>query len=375
LNDIMSAITNVIYTQGVSVSSFVSMSELSMFLHAPFPSSATDGNQAMISSILAKSGCVQRKCLHLNTTVDSITQVHTRDTDNTTDNNHNDNNHNNNHNNKHNDDNSDGRNRAADTGSSSRMNDGGSNGGGSSSGGGGGGVSYKLVVTHHHRTINDNDSGDRTTSAKRTTATTMTTTTEDFDAVVIATPLESSNITMLPPLVAPPEREYVSVHTTVVTGVINGSFFGVPLMRQGSLIMAPTESTVKAGVHFVWNRGNVTVLNTHGANQTTDERVAGDEGAEKDGEREVLSVYLLHSAELIDALQLASMFQKVHNVTRHLWPAAYPKEIAVAPKDLPPIEIAAGLYYTSSIESVASSMETSALSSRNIATLLAQKWK
>merc|ERR1711990_1047718 len=129
-------------------------------------------------------------------------------------------------------------------------------------------------------------------------------------------------------------------------------------MRQSSLIMAPTRSTLKAGVHFVWNRGNVT---------------RDDEQLGKKGSKQTRSVYLVHSSEMITEPQIRDMFTNVTNVTRHVWPAAYPREHPAASTNFPPIKLAPNLFYTSSIESVASSMETSALSSRNIANLLTKE--
>ena len=273
------------------------------FLHAPFPSSATDGNQAMIMSVLAKSGCLPKECLHLNTAVVGI-QPGVRHSSSTATN--------------------DAATAAATTTASNTST-----------------VHSSIAGNGYTIEYSRNESGDDGGGSRSTF--------EHFDAVVIAAPLESARVHLHPPLVSPASREYVSVHTTVVTGVINGTFFGVPAMREGSLIMAPTESTLESDVHFVWNRGNVTVG------------------------PDVRSVYLLHSAEEIGPSQLAAMFYNVNNVSRHFWPAAYPREIAVATNTLPPIELAPGLFYTSAIESVASSMETSVLSSRNIAKLLLKR--
>ena len=125
------------------------------------------------------SGCLQTACLRVNTTVDSIEVVGTVA-------------------------NADSNGGNGDDASSS-----------SSSG-------YKLVITHHKQHHHRTNSRAQSTS----TSTSTSTTAEYYDAIVIAAPLESSKMTLVPPLITPLKREYVSVHTTVVTGVINGTFFG-----------------------------------------------------------------------------------------------------------------------------------------------------
>ena len=88
-------------------------------------------------------------------------------------------------------------------------------------------------------------------------------------------------------------------------------------------------------------------------------------------------MYLLHSKELVGPEVVSAAFVDVHMVTRHHWPAAYPEEKPTASDaERQPVVLTptGGLYYLNTIESIASSMETSALAGNNAAQLLARWW-
>ena len=76
------------------------------------------------------------------------------------------------------------------------------------------------------------------------------------------------------------------------------------------------------------------------------------------------------SSEPLSNATLSALFGPQHQVliTRE-W-AAYPKYSP--PEDLPPFELAPGLYYGNAIEVAASAMEMSAIAARNNALLAAQ---
>lgn len=81
LRDIMSAITNVIYTQGVEATGFIGLSELAMFLTSPFVYTTARGNDHAVEKVLQAADCSltasvasSGTCLRLGTTVTSISR-------------------------------------------------------------------------------------------------------------------------------------------------------------------------------------------------------------------------------------------------------------------------------------------------------------
>ena len=170
---------------------------------------------------------------------------------------------------------------------------------------------------------------------------------EHFDAVIIATPIErSGHLETFPNI---PVREFTQVYVTVVTAQgLNASYFGMSSLSSDSFVIAPSNSSAESQVHLIWN-------NNHTA--------SGD------------SVYLLHSKQELPQHAIDSMFVAPKSpVSRHHWEAAYPVESPTTQAVLPPVVVTDGLYYVNSIETIASSMETSALSARNAARLLMKWW-
>ena len=84
------------------------------------------------------------------------------------------------------------------------------------------------------------------------------------------------------------------------------------------------------------------------------------------------SIYLVHSDSSIAGDPLGAIFAPGHKVLHtKYWSHAYPvQRPEPTPANLPPIVLGNGALYMNSIESVASSMETTAISARNAARLL-----
>jgi prenylcysteine oxidase/farnesylcysteine lyase len=88
-------------------------------------------------------------------------------------------------------------------------------------------------------------------------------------------------------------------------------------------------------------------------------------------------VYKIFSPDRVSDEHLAKLFvdASIDWIYRKVW-QAYPKLDPIdtfAPIELYPVSKSAGLWYTSGIESFISTMETSALSGKNVAALLARR--
>ena len=195
-----------------------------------------------------------------------------------------------------------------------------------------------------------------------------------YDAVVVASPIETANVDFIvghAPLPAP--RKFVKVYATVIRGHVSRSYFGgdTVLARDQCLIITPDASA--APFNMLWWRGQ---------SNTTNE-----------------SVYLLHSDNMLSNQTLDSMFSTRTYTYRKLWTHAFPVEAPRQPQQLPPIVLGTAassrtnptssgsssssssggggfsgtgnttsqVFLLNSIESVGSSMETSALAARNVA--------
>ena len=83
------------------------------------------------------------------------------------------------------------------------------------------------------------------------------------------------------------------------------------------------------------------------------------------------SIYLLHSDDALPAATLGAMFRTSTVLHVKHWPHAFPiQRPAPTPADLPPLVLGNGALYLNAIETVASSMETTAIGARNAARLL-----
>ncbi len=165
---------------------------------------------------------------------------------------------------------------------------------------------------------------------------------ERFDAVCLATPLETTDLDIenvdLPHDIT--DRRYVTVHVSVVAGRLEPGYFD---RRTADDIPGFVLTTAAAEDPFMFllKRG-----------ETAD-------GTE---------IYQLWSRRAGDEERLDTVFSRIDDHRTVTW-EAFPELSPDVP--MPPFRLAPGLYYVNAAESIASAMEAEAIGSRNVANLLA----
>jgi phytoene dehydrogenase-like protein len=166
---------------------------------------------------------------------------------------------------------------------------------------------------------------------------------EEFDAVVVAAPLELAGIKIegLPEESAPrgTSRRYQDVHTTVVAGELTPGFFG-PGEAPGDVLTVDQPS-----IGF---------------------KAFGRIGYSRDLE---VPIWKFFSGEALPQAVLDTVFRKVSAIHRHLW-QAYPV-LEPAPR-FRPFRLAEGVYQISDFESAVSTLETQATAGWSVADLVAR---
>ncbi|KAL4428033.1 hypothetical protein ABPG75_002122 [Micractinium tetrahymenae] len=170
-----------------------------------------------------------------------------------------------------------------------------------------------------------------------------------FDAVIIATPLESSGLALAgfePPHI--PARKYRQTVSTFVRGVVRASYFGLHEMAYSAVLVAD-------GAGVPW-----TSLGLVG-------RTTGEGGAPVNA-----TVWKLFSREPLPHAWLSMMFERDFEVVHtQVWnsPGAYPA--FDPPEDFAPVKLADGLFYAAALENAASAMEIAAIEGRLTAQMAA----
>jgi len=162
-----------------------------------------------------------------------------------------------------------------------------------------------------------------------------------FDAVIIAAPLEIANMSLPQALLQPPPmREYRSVHITFVAGELSSVYFGAQKKFPGT-ILTPSSFGDKFSV-------------------------IGYHGLSSDGH----DVFKVTSIDPVSEETLNQLFSSVVEVKRLFWPAAYPM---LQPSDKwPDFKLMDGLYYINAMESAVSCMEVEIISGMNAALLASE---
>jgi len=165
----------------------------------------------------------------------------------------------------------------------------------------------------------------------------------DADVVVIAAPIEFTNISFvgfnMPKIV---ERQFVRWFVTM-TGV-DPSYFGMSKDAELPFDILTTESD-----NFPW-----TDLQYRGETETG------------------VSIYKFFSNTDIQSI-LSNVFISYEWVMVQDWPYTFPKLKPIKDSEFQPIILSDNLYYLNTIESVASAMEVSTIAGRNIAMHIVQK--
>eukprot|EP01125_Pyxidicula_operculata_P016189 TRINITY_DN5540_c0_g1_i1.p1 TRINITY_DN5540_c0_g1~~TRINITY_DN5540_c0_g1_i1.p1 ORF type:complete len:505 (-),score=93.10 TRINITY_DN5540_c0_g1_i1:149-1444(-) len=167
---------------------------------------------------------------------------------------------------------------------------------------------------------------------------------DEFDVVVIATPLELTKMKLENiPNKPHTERKFQFVHVTAVYGRLNPQYFGLEKMEEiPTFTMTSEDSTAPFLSQGI--------------------------SCSKSGDEHCLVKYF--SPKLIEDKILDEIFLSRVETTRWSW-YAYPK--LVPNPSLLPVQIHHNLYYINAFESVLSIIEGSMLSARNIANLIAQQ--
>lgn len=201
-----------------------------------------------------------------------------------------------------------------------------------------------------------------------------------FDDVVLAAPLQYSDLTIHGPLkYYPPEIPYVTLHVTLFSSPhrLSHRFFNLDKssdVPQTILTTLPLGTDLGSRKDGVGHPGfwSISVLRTVPAASGgshyvykifSPERVSGAWIADILG----LDVEIPPNASVdeLPETDVSWSHEKVWNP----YPFAYPRVTFEEP------ELAPGLWYTSGIEGFISTMETSALMGRNVAALMARSWE
>lgn len=165
------------------------------------------------------------------------------------------------------------------------------------------------------------------------------------------------------------KRDFVTMHVTLVEGVLNSSFFGYPSWNDVPEVLL-TPATPSVPTNAAAAQGHPTVPFSCCQLQR---RVDNNTG---------VSVYKLFSFDAVSDMDLRTMFDivNIRGVLRHKWEGSYPllkpivssSSSSAEAKDtelLPPFQLSPLLYYTNAFESVFSTMETQMIAARNVADL------
>lgn len=161
-----------------------------------------------------------------------------------------------------------------------------------------------------------------------------------YDAVIIATPLEKTDIEFdgITTSVAS-DREYQSMHNCFVKGVLDPTYFGMETHDDHPAIIGTTTD-----VDGTFNTIEIA------------------------REQDDANIHLLNSTSRLSNDLLETVFSSIENVERFPWDA-YP--VYEPPLSYPPFQLDSSLYYVNAMESAISTMETEVMGSRNVINHLA----
>ncbi|KAJ5294100.1 hypothetical protein N7508_008921 [Penicillium antarcticum] len=246
-----------------------------------------------------------------------------------------------------------------------------------------------LSASHAHVNVNTtvtgiirNSDGTMQVSSKLNAASTSEKT---FDEVVVAGPLQYSGISISPSLDhTPDEIPYVNLHVTLFSSPhrIAPQYFGLDLNARAPETILTTlpedfnpENKADVGPSGFWSISTLRTVDHPTVNseeteqhyvykifspeRPTAEFIAGILGLEKD--------YVSSNATIGDLSKndVSWFHEKLWNPYPVLYPRVTFEDTLLAP----------GVWYTGGIESFISTMETSALMGRNVATLMFQSWQ
>ncbi|KAI9004475.1 Prenylcysteine lyase-domain-containing protein [Hyaloraphidium curvatum] len=176
-----------------------------------------------------------------------------------------------------------------------------------------------------------------------------------FDDVVLAGPLHTLNVS-LPDDIPPPfyPRPYVEIHVTIVVGILSPEYFGLPPLASPPLnILTPQNTASPVPFRSISVLHRFPCLN-HGAN---------------------ITVTKIFSALPMQTADLLAIYEKVYDLARYAWPAAYPDLAPYSsPEEMPGFgPYGDGVYFGGAGEAPFSCMEGQVVAARNVAGLIAEQ--
>jgi prenylcysteine oxidase/farnesylcysteine lyase len=211
-----------------------------------------------------------------------------------------------------------------------------------------------------------------------------------FDTVILAAPLQYSSLSISPsPSHIPDKIPYVELHVTLFASPhkLSPRFFGLtPPARTPEIVITtlpkdypppenPEEGVGPAGFWSISTLGRITNPHTKGKEYLY--KIFSPKPLDSGFMSAILGLGLLDS-EAEDSLAGISKddISWIHEKVWHSYPYLYPRvtfEPLLLDEDEKD-ENQGGLWYTSGIESMISTMETSSLMGANVAALIAQGW-
>ncbi|MDR1808221.1 MAG: NAD(P)-binding protein [Propionibacteriaceae bacterium] len=169
----------------------------------------------------------------------------------------------------------------------------------------------------------------------------------DFDAVVLAAPLETADLKVSAArrLVRTPPRQFQEVHVTLVAGTPSAGYFG---LAPGQAMPAHVFAASSPRTPF-WSLG-----------------VAG-----RSPEFGCPIWKLLTASRPLSDASLRRLFDERHAVTRFVWKGAYP--VLDPGTEGAPFVLAPGVYYANGLEAAASTAEVATVAGYNVAGLVARQ--
>ncbi|KAJ1660642.1 hypothetical protein IWQ61_000469 [Dispira simplex] len=194
-----------------------------------------------------------------------------------------------------------------------------------------------------------------------------------FDAVVVAHPLgidkdnalqihmldkvENGELKLQLPV------EYQTLHVTLVIGQVSAGYFGLGESHEQlpESIFPVKDATDETPFNSL---SVLRVLSDEDAQRYCKENKC----AKKDDKRSITITKIFSHQEMSDD-SLGKLFSARFWTFRHTW-KAYPKLVSRSPTDFPPVVLDKGVFYPNSFEPFISTMETSMVSSANVARLV-----
>ena len=198
---------------------------------------------------------------------------------------------------------------------------------------------------------------------------------DDYDTVIMAAPVDQSNITFSPPLVSTPKPIlYVSLHATLFTSPfrLNPSAFNLPAGSDVPSTLLTTTSTDESDNGKILPFFSISTLRSvvnHEKSPPQSEYLYKIFSPAPYSDQDIKGLLEIDSHPSMDNKEIITWkYLKLWQSYPYLPPRTEFDELQLDGKD-------GMLWYTSGIESFISTMETSSLMGMNVAKLISQRWQ